>query len=254
MTSRLLHITRFGILLLLALACPVSAWEKTTSPTYEGPPWGEDRYQHLAVRIGIGLDGPMLGASGTSPAPYAPRYDEGWIGGTGGFIDLAYFFCPGHALLLCAQRFNMPSAGPVTVGTETHEFGAISGTAVAIGWGVHLPLMLETELWTCTLAPTTKGPVIYGRFALGLAQLDELSLTVTPAPATGNPPWWEASLVPFAMVAGGFEFRPIRYVGVFGEIQGAGFLPKAGSAWPGSSDAGNLIFMSLRAGVSVLFL
>ncbi|MHC4778054.1 MAG: hypothetical protein ACYTFG_05690, partial [Planctomycetota bacterium] len=168
------------------------AWDRTAPPTSEGPPWGSDRVQHIAISIGGEFPLPVFGLSGGSLASYAPHYSEGWKGTVGGFADLSFFLCPGHAIFVGGHRFTLESAGPETIGVETHEFGNMMGTSIYAGWSVHLPLNLESELWTCTKAPTVLGPVLYARLGAGVTLLEELNLTVTPAPPGGNPPWWKA--------------------------------------------------------------
>jgi hypothetical protein len=242
----------FALLLIALLAPAALGWDRTAPGNSEEPPWGKDRFQHVGVHIGVEFAAPFMGNSGDDSAAYTPAYAEGWLGGTGGFGDLAFFFCPGHQIYVSVERFAFASAGPVTVQTPLpatdYEYGDITGTGVAFGYGLVLPLTLETELWTNTLAPTTAGPVVYGRVGVGIAMLDELSLTITPTPAAGDSPWWDAGAVAFGHAAVGFEYRFFRYVGVFVEVAACGILPDA----EGGGSA--LVYTAFRGGVSVLFL
>ncbi|MHC5039831.1 MAG: hypothetical protein ACYTHM_21200 [Planctomycetota bacterium] len=242
------------LLLFFLIPSPAAAWDRTAPPTSEGPPWGTDRFQHVEIRVGLTYGMPFYGISGGADAAYAPDYAEGWKGGVGGFADLHLFFCPGHAIFLAVEQFSFPSVGEETVGMETVEFGEIAGTGIALGWSVQLPLGLETELWTCSLAPTVTGPVLFGRAGVGVALLQELTLTVDPTPLEGNPPWWDAATVPFAHVSLGFAYIFFRYAGVFAEIAGGAIVPTPGSAKPGAEDAGLLGVLGVRAGISVHFL
>ena len=62
------------LLILVLGALPAHAWERTAPPNSEGPPWGRDRYQHLAIRIGAEFANPVFGVSGGSAADVLRRY------------------------------------------------------------------------------------------------------------------------------------------------------------------------------------
>jgi len=237
-------------LLLVPASASASEWPDVP-PDTEGPPWGGRRFQALGIRAGLEYAMPLWGDSGSGAAAYAPPVAEGWKAGIGWAIDLEYSFCPEYALFLTAERFSFPSAGAETIGTDTHEFGPIGGTAVAAGLGIRLPLSIETELWLCTVAPPVLGPVLYASLGAGAAMLDELTLEVTPVPAEGNLPWWDRSAVLFGCARVGFEVRLFRFASLFLEAAGGAFLPKAGSARPGADGATALAYAGLRGGVAL---
>ncbi|MHC4601169.1 MAG: hypothetical protein ACYS47_19420 [Planctomycetota bacterium] len=145
--------------ILVLCAAPAQAWERTAPPTSEGPPWGRDRYQHLAVRIGVEFANPVFGGSGGSAALYAPAYAEGWQGKVGGFADLSYFLCPGHALFIAGERFAFPSSGPETVvgggGRKTTSSGTSPGPPWSSGGASTSP---STSRRNCGPAPAPPRP------------------------------------------------------------------------------------------------
>lgn len=238
--------------LLVALASPAAAWERTAPPDAEGPPWGDDRFQRIALRIGAQFSLPLAGESGGDAAGFAPSYPSGWLSAPGFFGGADVFFCPGHAVSIGLETFDFPAASSITDAGVTYSFGPLQGVAAFLGWTVQLPVTLETELWTCTLAPAAIGPVLYGRLGIGAARLAALELDATPPQPPGDANWWDEAYVPYGHLALGFEYRFFRAAALFLEAAGGAVLPSAGSDWSGAEDAGPLVWASLRLGVTIL--
>lgn len=245
------------VLLLLVLcagfASSAMAWsDEGVPPDYEGPPWGDDRFQVLSIRAALEYALPVWGESGDEAAAYAPSYAEGWSGGMAGMGEIDFYFCPGYSAFLTGERFAFPAGSGKVVGVTEYRFGDLTGTAVAIGFGIQMPLMLETELWGCTRAPGAKGPVLYGKIGVGAVWLEALSHEATPPTLPGDPVWWTDGVAPYGTARLGIELRLLRNVGLFIEAHAGLFLPAGADEWPGAEAATALAFAGGRIGLSLL--